>query len=89
MNIFLNSRWPNPPENWTRYLLFEDVLPQGYFHRLPLEILLDIAADLPISTMLMLSTTCRFLRNLFVDTEVLNAILRQTVLSRTGPLRYV
>jgi len=83
-------RWPTPSSTpVVECRQFEDALPQGYFHRLPLEILLDVVADGPMSTVVNLSTTCRFIYNFFMDSGVLNAILRAAVLSHMGSLRLV
>jgi hypothetical protein len=80
--------WPTPQSmNIPKYKQFEHATTQGYFHILPVEILLDIFKDLPISSILALSTTCQFVRNYFTNFDVLNAILRAAVLSPTGSLR--
>jgi len=52
------NRWPTPSSiPVVEYQKFEDTLPPGHFHRLPLEILLDIVADCPVSSVVSLSTT--------------------------------
>ena len=82
-------RWPTPssiPIVERRQL--EDAVPQGYFHHLPLKILLNVV-DAPMSTIVDLLTTCRFIYNFFMDSRVLNANLRVAMLSCTGSLRFV
>jgi len=82
--------WPTPSSiAIAECRRFEDALPQGHFHRLPLEILLDIVADCPLSTVVNLSATCHFIRNVLMGTQVLNAILRSAVLSPGGSLRWL
>ena len=90
LKVDVNFRWPTPSSMPIVELKrFEDALPQGYFHRLPLDILLHILADCPVSTVTNLSTTCRSIHNFIVNTEVLNAVLRSAMLSPTGSLRSV
>jgi hypothetical protein len=76
------------PATVVGYKPFENVVHQGHFHVLPLDIILDIAVHLSISDIVLVSRACRSIRNFFLDNEVFNVILRAAVLSPTGTLRY-
>jgi F-box domain len=90
LKVDVNFRWPKPSSMpIVERGRFEDALPQGYFHRLPLDILLYIVADCPVATVVNLSTTCRSIHNFITNTEVLNAVLRSAMLSPKGSLRSV
>jgi F-box domain len=90
LKVDVNFRWPKPSSMpIVERGRFEDALPQGYSHRLPLDILLYIVADCPVATVVNLSTTCRSIHNFITNTEVLNAVLRSAMLSPKGSLRSV
>ena len=92
LNVYIYHRWPTPSAftSVAEYRWFDDALPQRhYFQILPLEVLLEILANCPVSAVVNLSSTCCSCRNFFMTPAVLNTILREAVLSPTGSMRLV
>lgn len=82
----IKNRWPSPTLTASsQYIRFKDTDTQAL--PISLDVLLEIVAHAPISAVLSLASTCRGLRNWLTSTEVMNSILRASVL--LGSLRYV
>ncbi|KDQ19414.1 hypothetical protein BOTBODRAFT_142968 [Botryobasidium botryosum FD-172 SS1] len=87
--------WPQPPDTIPAAVSaqspsFESDEPSPTpFHMLPTELCLRILRTVPIQSILALASTCRSLRSLFGSSEFLNRVVREAILERRGPLRWV
>jgi hypothetical protein len=84
------SRWPLPSEA-PQQPYFTEYTPEGNststFSKLPIELLLVILSQTPLTSYLSLSSTCKSLRSLFTTPDFANRVMKESIAH--GHLRWL